>query len=311
MIQIPQLGFRQSINESNVSVNALGDWLEANLVFGEEPVTKSAVVDLLIKYNICTATGQDLAHSIAAEGWSELKRRRKWGGLSECIEISRTQVFEDILWTDSIVRSFFLLLSLLKIFPDWANRHRDYVSQGNLFEKVVEEICPAILPGWKSFRAGWAPDNTQDVPSILSELRDRLNVAGAADPTRWYKPGTKDAGLDIVCYREFEDEKEALPTLFLQCASGKNWREKVTTPNPELWSRLMDSAVKPGTGIAAPFVVEDQELRAAALTGQVVVFDRLRMLSAVRNEKVQIPSELQNQLVDWMRPRVEDIPKVT
>ena len=142
-------------------------------------------------------------------------------------------------------------------------------------------------------------------------MQEHLNIPGAADPTTAFPPGTKDGGLDIVCYRKFDDQKEALPTLFLQCASGKNWREKVNTPNSERWYKLMDSAVRPSNGIVAPFVIEEDELRFAAMTGQAVVFDRLRMLSAAKKEKVQISPSLERQLIDWMQPRVADIPKAT
>ena len=154
MIQIPELRFGRSINKSNVSVNALGDWLEANLVFGEEPVTKSAVVDLLVKNNICAEGGQDLAHSIAADGWTELKQRSRWGGLSERFEMSRTQISEDILWMDSIARSFFLLLSLLKIFPDWGKAASGLCYAGKLIRRSGQRNLPCdssrmeFVPSW-------------------------------------------------------------------------------------------------------------------------------------------------------------------
>lgn len=309
MIEVPQVGFQHSADKSNVDSNSLADWLEAIVLFDQKEVAKSDVVDVLIAYQICPDEAQELAHEIAGRGWDELRTRKDWGGLPATFQIFAKRVTDGTDWFEDPIRSFFLLLSLFRIFPDWAREHRDYVTQGNLFEQVVELICPALLPGWEVYRAGWSPDNAKDIPAIVEELCQRIYVKGAVDLAEWYPPDAKDAGLDIVCYRAFRDQREALPVYFLQCASGKNWREKVITPNAALWQKLLNSAVQPSTGIAAPFVIKERELRIASLTGQVTVFDRLRMLSAYSLADVQVPDELNGKLQEWMHPRIESLPK--
>lgn len=184
------------------------------------------------------------------------------------------------------------------------------MTQGNLFERVVEGICPALLPGWKTYRAGWSPEITKVVPGIVGELREKIHTRGAVDLEDWIGPYDKDGGLDLVCYRDFEDEREGLPVYFLQCASGKNWREKIRTPDADLWFKWLNAAVRPSTGIVAPFVIDDWELRRAALKGQVVVFDRIRAISAAREVGVKIERELQEEVIGWMTPRVDELPRV-
>jgi len=308
MIEVPRVGFRPSLSQSNVCSNALGDWLEGIVLFDQKEVTKSDIVDILIDQQICPGSAQELAHEVADDGWNELRRRKSWGGLPDSFSIAANRLEDDADWADHPIRSFLLLLSLLRIFPDWARENRDSVNQGNLFEEVVESICPALLPGWDVFRAGWSPGDAKDVAAIVDELRGRIHVKGALDLSQWHPPNAKDAGLDIVCYRSFRDPREALPVYFLQCASGKNWRDKLDTPNPDLWQKLMDSAVRPSTGIAAPFVVQDHELRIAALTGQITVFDRLRLLSASVCYGVQLSGKLEKRLVEWMQPRIATLP---
>jgi hypothetical protein len=80
MLKIPEKDFLKSVKKSNVNPISLGDWLEANLLFSEEQISKSDVVDLLIEEQICD-DDQDQAYNIALQGWSELERRRRWGGL--------------------------------------------------------------------------------------------------------------------------------------------------------------------------------------------------------------------------------------
>lgn len=308
MIQLPQIGFRRSVNQSNVNVNSLADWLEANLLFAEPEVSKSDVVDMLIEDQVCPDDKQDLAHSIASAGWKELERRRQWGGLSEGFRASTTRITEEIDWEQSPIRSLFLLLSLYRILPRWARKNQDFSTQGSLFERVVENICPVLLPGWNSIRTGWSPENATSVPQIVELLRDKIFVQGASNLEDWVPFGTRDGGLDIVCYRQFEDQKEALPAYFLQCASGKNWKDKVQSPSSRQWQKWLDSAAPPVTGIVAPFVIDKKELKMAAVKGQTIVIDRLRLLSAARKAKLKLPAELKKSLIDWMLPRIRSIP---
>ena len=309
MLQIPEVGFHRSTNKSNVSTGSLADWIEANLLFDDSEITKSDVVDMLIENQICPAGKQGLAHQIASEGWDELTRRQRWGGVPETVSITASRITDDEGWQGDPMRAFFVLLSTLRIYPDWAGKHQASTVQGELFEKVVEAICPALLPGWTTYRVGWSPNYTQDILTVIQELCSRLFTRGAANPHDWISPTAKDGGLDIVCYRSFEDVREAVPMLFLQCASGKNWKEKLNTPNSKIWGKLLDSALEPSSGIVAPFVIEIDELRRSALTGQVVIFDRLRMLSAAKEHGAPLPDELIKDLRNWMTPRVEDLPR--
>lgn len=308
MLEIPAVGFRRSTTKSNVKTGYLADWLEANILFGDSDVAKSDVVDMLIEYQICPDDKQDLAHQIAVDGWDELDRRKRWGGLPSSVSISSARIEAHDSWERTPLWSFFVMLSTLRMFPDWAKTHQAYFVQGDLFERVVEKICPAMLPGWTSYRTGWSLGNTKDIRAIVQELCTRLFVSGG-NLDKWLDPSDKDGGLDIVCYREFKDEREALPAFFLQCASGKNWRRKVVTPSASVWKTYLDSAVQPSTGIVAPFVIEDRELSKAALVGQVIVFDRLRMLSSAEAAGVSLPQGLLAELLDWMHPRVGDLPR--
>ncbi len=308
MLQIPEKDFRKSVNVSNVGVTSLGDWLEACLLFSQERVSKSDVVDLLIEEQICNDDDQDLAYRIATHGWEELNRRKRWGGLSLGIDFTRDRLTRIAAWEDDLFSSFMVLLSLFRIYPKWAGDHRDYVGQGDLFERCTEVICPSLLPGWKTYRSGWTPDDAKNIPGIVEALCDLLHTSGATDLGEWIAPQGNDGGLDLVCYRTYGDERQGTPVFFLQCASGKNWRDKIHTPNGETWKKYLNAAVTPSTGIIAPFVIENAELKRASLEGQAIVFDRIRLLSAKRSLPVELPEDLADELREWMRVRVEALP---
>lgn len=311
MLRMPEIGFSRSKGASNVDTNVSADWVESILLFDEPQLSKNDVVDLLLEEQICDSDSQDMAHQIADEAWSELKRRQCWGGLPNTVNLTANRIVSTEKWTDDIIRAFFVLLSIQRIFPDWASSWTAYVDQGNLFEKVVERICPALLPGWKIYRAGWSPDNTKSVLKIIGDLREHIHTSGAPDIHNWIGASEKDGGLDLVCYRAFQDDREAVPVFFLQCASGKNWRDKIHAPNAARWAKWLNSAVQPSTGIVAPFVIDDSQLRRSALDGQIIVFDRIRAVSVLNEEHETILGrDLQKEVLDWMSPRVNSLPKV-
>ena len=305
MIEIPETG----LTPSNVNTNTLTDWLETTTLFDDSELSKSDVVDALLEHQICTNAGQDKAHNIASAGWAELRRRKRWGGISDTVSITDSRITVKENWEEDLLRAFLVLLSALKIYPEWARGFAQYSVQGELFERVVEHICPALLPEWNVYRTGWSPNNTQQIASIVHELTTRLFVRGASDLSPWLTSANRDAGLDIVCYRSFEDEREALPVFFLQCASGGNWITKVNVPSSELWWKILDSAVAPSTGIVAPFVVDERDLRIAATTGRCLIFDRLRLLSAARSHKIELGGSLVNELRSWISLRANNLPR--
>ena len=308
MLQIPEKDFNESVNVSNVDITSLGDWLEACLLFSTERVSKNDVVDLLIEEQVCKDDGQDLAYEIATHGWNELERRKRWAGLSLEMDFTRDRLTRHVTWEEDLFPAFLVLLSLFRIYPDWAGERSDYVVQGDLFERCIEVSGPSLLPGWRTYRAGWSPDDTKNIPAIVKSLCEVLFTPGAADLHKLIPPQGNDGGLDLVCYRSFGDEREAMPVFFLQCASGKNWRDKIHTPNAHIWQRYLSSAVAPSTGIVAPFVIDTDKLKRASLEGQTIIFDRLRILSARREYPVALPAELNVALRAWMEPRVTELP---
>lgn len=297
------------MTKSNVGTCALADWLEANLLFSDKNISKSDVSDLLIEEEICDDAGQDLAHLIATDGWSEISLRKRWGGTSPVLEIASNRLSFAPDWRDDISRAFFLVLSLQKSYPNWAEEHRDNSTQGELFEKIVEEICPGLLPGWDVLRAGWSPENTVSISGIVPILCEHLHTSGHPSLDEWTSDAANDGGLDIVCFRRFPDEREATPTYFLQCASGANWRDKIHTPSAITWMKYLDAAVQPSTGIAAPFVISQKDMKRSGLSGQITVFDRIRLLHAVYNEGVEISEKLATDLIAWLEPRIDALPR--
>ncbi len=239
---------------------------------------------------------------------AELRARKRHIGNPNTIVIRGDQISGIDDWRNDPVRSLFLILSLFRLYPDWAKDIKNSSQQGLVFEKIVEVLCANLFLGWEVYRVGWSPDNTPNIFEVVNTLVDKLNCRGATDLSEWVADQGKDGGLDVICYRFFDDDKEALPIFLIQCASGNNWRNKIHTPNASEWKKWLNAAVDPGTGIAAPFVIDDKMLRTAALAGQVIVIDRLRLLRAYYDKPSVVPQALKDEIVAWLEPYMDILP---
>lgn len=307
MLQLPTKGFNRSATKNNIKVEVLGDWLEANILFFGNPISKVDVVDFLIEQQVCV--DQNIGHVIADDGWSELRRRKKIIGIADAsLSLDSKSVFTTTTWQQDPIRAFFVALSLFYPYPAWGSEHRNAPVQGLLFERVVAAISKTIFPGWETYLVGWSPEFTESMHDVVRTLGERLNCAVHPNLDYWIPDQAKDGGLDLVCYRPFDDDREAVPAYLFQCASGNNWRSKVNTPNPENWKKYLDSAVRPGTGIAAPFVIPAKKLRVSALEGQAIVLDRLRLLKGLYSHPRVIDDQLRGDVIAWLEPFVNDLP---
>lgn len=308
MLIRPEKGFARSKTRNNVGTSELADWIEASCFLLQERISKSDIVDILIEEHICDPDDQDLAHQIADAGFEEVGRRIRLLKGVGAIRRIKDHFLPLSRIEDEPLFAFFLTLSVSRIYPDWAGEFSDYPYQGDLFERVVESLCPSLLPGWITYRAGWSPNNAISISSIVDELCPLLNTRGHPNLSAWVPNAAKDGGLDLVCYRSFDDGKEAQPTFLIQCASGANWRRKVTTPNGVSWKQYLDSAVIPSTAIAAPFVITDDEVRFAGLEGQVTVFDRSRLLHGAVASNENLGEALLDEVFNFVAAYKSNLP---
>jgi predicted HTH domain antitoxin len=146
------------------------------------------------------------------------------------------------------------------------------------------------------------PEDPQSTrPRLFSEaiewLRDRLDArSGQCAPSdddghqpHWEWRATnpapvlntyKDAGVDLVVWSGFGDNRPGFPVVLAQCTVQLNWEDKLEEISLRLWQRWINfSMVPPQTALVIPFGEdprsehwEDRCLRAG------IVIDRLRLL---------------------------------
>jgi hypothetical protein len=311
MLVLPQEGMAQSIKpEHNVELDALCDWIEASLAFTNlDFISGSNIVDVLCEEQIYES--QEFAWELVDNAFTELHRRQTCLSGGSPFEVSGDRIIKTKPWEDVPAYAFCLTLSCAKWYPQWAaclvkpgKKRPDYSEQGQLFEEITAVAFERLLPGWKVLRTGWSPNNTNKIKRVVEDVAKFLREP-AKEIEPWMSPEANEAGLDLVCCRHFSDARAGLPTIFVQCASGKHAEHKLKTPDEKEWSKVINfTAVFPQRSFVTPFVFTEAEFKRVANKVDGLLLDRVRLLSAGNDGGAWLPDVLTSSLSKWVTPRI-------
>jgi hypothetical protein len=293
--------------DDKVALDVFCDWLEATVLFQRAAhVATPDIVDSLVDDEIVAT--QTEAWRVKTDGWSELRRRERCLGDAFPFEISDMRLTRKMPWRECLPYSFCLVLSLASWYPEWANSFgHNYNEQGELFEVLTERSLRRVLSDWTIERTGWsrtAPNRLQAVVGRVSEL---LNEP-IGNVERWTRPRAKDAGLDILCFRGFPDERGAIPLYLVQCASGRDWENKLDTPKIQIWRRVVQFTALPTRAFATPYSFIDRHFPIYANIVDGLFLDRYRLLQPMREGDAWLPGTILTRIRRWLTPRIAALP---
>ncbi len=306
MLDIPEIGLRPSVKSHNVDLEILCDWIESSVLFVDERLSVSDVIDALCEVNIYQQ--QEFAAEIVENAWHEIKRRQQWLDQSAPIIAQRNHIHRKLSWDQAPAHSFCLTVASALYYKRWARRFgSDYTEQGELFELLTKEALEAL--GWHVYRTGWASGSPiGNFQSIVLAVSDCLNETIINDAVVSLYEEAKEEGLDLVCYMPFADGRGGKPVYLMQCASGENWKGKCQSPNLTVWKKLIAFSSDPQRAFAMPFALHDNEFFKTCNRVDGMVIDRYRLLSAGRDGRAWISGELKERLVGWLKPRIASLP---
>ncbi len=304
MLTPPTKNFSRSVKTHNVDVAVLADWVEGSLLFGkEEAISKSDVVDMLIDEEIYEKS--DFAWEIVVDGWNEIENRVKWVGDNRSVRVESNRIKKVSTWEEIPAHAFLLILSFTKWFPDWAESiDWDYNVQGDLFERVTEQAFKALFSDWETYRTGWTPADPANLSKIVERISGLLNEK-VGDIGFWTNENANEAGLDLLCYRPFPDQRVSVPVYLFQCASGQDWRRKLHTPQLEIWKKVIIFAVDPKKAFSTPYAFLSEDFVRVANLVNGLLMDRYRILGASARNPNWLSDEVTERLVAWLRPHVD------
>ena len=312
MLALPTYGFSQPTGTSpetdTIELGILCDWIEGSVLFDQEELSTTDVVNILMAEGIYT--DQDLASAIVANAWNVLKYRLHWLGERSPFSFIRRTIRSTRVWEENPGYSFCILLSMPQCYTEWSTSLRpgDYSEQGRLFESLTKVSMENQFLEWEVYQIGWSRTNVVKLSDIVDEIASRLcEIKGSIEP--WANPDGKDEGLDLLCYRPFPDNRGGFPVYLIQCASGKWWIDKIREPNLNVWTKMLSFTAKPGRAFAIPFALPDKEFKNRCNRFGGLLFDRYRLLAAATHNKDWVSGSLKSEIVDWVTPRLQTLPR--
>ena len=302
MLSLPRK-FRRSVTAHNIDYEIFLDWLEATLLLDEDELSQTDIVDYLIEEHIYVDQG--FAWEFVSLQWSELKRRLSWLDPNSPMEFADKYVVRELDWREVPAHSFCLVVSLGPLCDGWREKFgNDYTDQGRLFELITKSSMETKFSGWNFLHTGWRRNHTAKLPEVVDGLISAINekMGNIAD---YASHDANEAGLDLVWHLPFVDRRSGAPVYLAQCASGQNWSDKINEPNLADWRKIIDFAAVPNKAFSLPFALDDRELRLQSNRGQGLLLDRYRLLANGLPESDWVPGELQNEIVDWLEPRID------
>jgi len=311
MLALPELGIKHSKERHNSRLDVVSDWVEASLLFSDDRISKVDLVDILMENEVYE--DQDFALEFADMVWAVLADRvQRLNGLLG-LRCGRDSVSRSQRWDECPAYAFCLMLSCgAYIYPRWAGGYGyDHALQGALFERLAERSVGAMLPGWNVSRTGWSPDQPVKLRHAVDGIISGLHEVQGVEADLYVGSHANELGLDLLAYGAFDDVHASFPVLMIQCASGKDWRQKRHTPDLNIWSKVINFSGRPLKGFAIPYAFTDaQEFRREAVPVNGVFLDRYRLLNPNRGRsEVWIDARLNEDLAAWVSPRLDALPR--
>ncbi len=252
MLSLPS-GVNRSVQAHNIDVPVFLDWLEANVLFSEEEVSDTDIVDFLIEQQIYEK--QDFCSQFVSGAWSLSRRRLSWLRENSPIAFEGRFMQRKHKWQELPALPFCVTLALGPKYAGWGQQFgHDYTRQGALFEVLTCEALRQVFPGWAFTVTGWSRDNTSKLEDVVCNLADQLKEK-VGDVKAYASGKAHEAGLDLVWHLPFSDDRGGLPVYLGQCSSGYDWPDKLHTPELNVWKKLIDFASEPYKAFSLPMAL--------------------------------------------------------
>ena len=308
MLALPESGMSSSRSSHNVNFDYFCDWLEATVLFQEDPVSMSDVLDILLENEVYV--DQDFAEQLVANAWVVVGWRFKTLGNPLGLSATGTRLEKEVGWENYPAYAFCLLVTCTSyLYPTATAAYADYTEQGGLFERLSCESLAQMLPGWTVKAIGWTPENPVKLRDSISDITASMNELPGAEVELHVTASANEIGLDVLAYKRYNDSHSSLPVFMLQCASGKDWKRKRKTPDLAIWRKIVSFNSNPVRGMTIPYAFADQStFRKEATPVEGVFLDRYRLLSPVATNGDWISPELNADLRSFVAARVAALP---
>jgi len=250
------------------------------------------------------ATGDDEIEINGIEDENDLFNNEKFDEV--CIEIQRrTQAcggnypfsFEDrgyVLKLDSSIENWmtvsYAYLLLATRLNMTSNKVQNEIDGALLFENLSAQIAKSYW-GDRADSIVFGTANDGNFPNKINELCKKIGEGTGFKSRNKNRPTEKDAKLDIVVWKRFQDDRQAKLIGFGQCKTGTHWDESISQLQPDAFCQSWFEDAPAVPPVRLYFICDSfpsgQWYSKASSAG--IIFDRFRIMDF-------LPSNLDGQI---------------
>ncbi len=306
MLALPDHGLQRSVKTHNVDREIVCDWIEGSVLFVDNDLSQSDVIDALLDHDIYA--DQDFASELVVDIWQRIEKRNKWMGAGSPFQLTGKRLHRVKTWQEASAFSFCMVLTFSGLYDKWTNASgANYIKQGHLFERLTKECLEEL--GWAVFQTGWASGiQNPAFKAIVEQVADHLNEPFIVEAMVDIYSDANEEGLDLVCHLPFADDRGGKPVYLVQCASGANWKAKQKSPDLDVWKRLITFSADPVRAFTIPFSLDELDFLKTCIRVNGMVLDRYRLLSPGQANANWVSPGLDQEMIAWLTPRVSTLP---
>ncbi len=204
---------------------------------------------------------------------------------------------------NQIVQSVYTFLLLATRNDMGRNRIKDDIDGGMLFER----LCSIVLKSYfgencQSFVFGTGDESHSTFKDRLQYLLERVKEPKTSlITTREGIEYTKDDALDVVVNIPFDDKRTSQFMAFCQCKTGDSWMSSISQLSPSHFAKCYFNPPLQFTPILVHMVSESFETDWYHRTGEVLFFDRCRIMRYLPSEETITAADanLLNEIQKW------------
>ena len=262
------------------SVSDVADWVEFYIFAMDDSISKSELLSF-----IESSSGSEPEQSFIDDIWLELERRLVLYGNNKPFQLEPREVKPKIKWKDFPEYLTCVILSI-------DGNAVDSVKTGKLFERLS---CKAVVNYFSGDSIIYGYPNKLTIEQIAKHMFESF----IKEPS----PEYKDSGVDIICWKSFNDNRKSQTVALIQCAAGYNWSNKLSDIRYRAWTQYIRWGANPLMGFTVPVVINEKRYD-DFVTDAGIMFDRPRIYQNIQYSYDK-DKDLIDDLIKWCDPKIQ------
>lgn len=265
-------------------VHVVSDWAELFVLSLNSPLSKQELSNF-IKANLPEL--KDFERSTLADStFNELQYRSKTLYGASChYEVDGNQVKPLMKLSDFPEIALCLIFALKGVIVQKGQNN------GTKYFEQISNVASESFVG-NSRLVGFPSD--ANLNSQIQEVCDLcFELKGYENP----KSSDKDGGVDMIAWRDFNDERSNKIVVLIQSGAGKHFSRKKSI-NTKKWNRWVRWSFAPLTAMTTPRVIRDSDEWQELADYYEIIFDRPRIVRSIHSAK-NLNAALRKEIEKW------------